>query len=58
MTKFEQVLQSVTDTILGKQEEVKTESKPSVGFATQKPKRKYTRRKKTTTKRKAKKLIS
>ena len=55
MTKFEEVLQSVTDTILGKQEEVKTKPEPSVGFATQKPKRKYTRRKKTTTKRKAKK---
>ena len=54
MTKFEQILQDVTDTILGKQE-VKTTSKPSVGFATQKPKRKYTRRKKTTTKRKTKK---
>tara|TARA_R100001463_G_scaffold109841_2_gene164546 strand:+ start:234 stop:401 length:168 start_codon:yes stop_codon:yes gene_type:complete len=55
MTKFEQVLQSVTETILGVQEEVKTPTKPTVGFSTEKPKRKYTRRKKTTTKRKAKK---
>ena len=55
MTKFEQVLQSVTETILGKQEEPTATSKPSVGFATQKPKRKYTRRKKATTKRKTKK---
>ena len=54
MTKFEQVLQSVTETILGVQE-VKTPTKPTVGFSTEKPKRKYTRRKKTTTKRKAKK---
>ena len=55
MTKCEQILQDVTDTILGKQEEVKKTSKPSVGFAKQKPNRKYTRRKKTTTKRKTKK---
>jgi len=47
MTKFEQVLQNVTDTILGKQEEVKTTSKPAVGFTAPKKKRKYTRRKKT-----------
>ena len=46
MTKFEQILQDVTDTILGKQEEVKT-SKPAVGFTAPKKKRKYTRRKKT-----------
>ena len=55
MTKFVQILQDVTDTILGKQEEAKTTSKTAVGFATQKPKRKYTRRKKTTTKRKPRK---
>ena len=54
MTKFEQILQDVTDTILGKPKKKKV-SKQTVGFATQKPKRKYTRRKKTTTKRKAKK---
>ena len=45
MTKFEEVIQSVTDTILGKQEEVKT-SKAAVGFTAPKKKRKYTRRKK------------
>ena len=45
MTKFEEVIQSVTDTILGKQEEVKA-SKPAVGFTAPKKKRKYTRRKK------------
>ena len=44
MTKFEQILQSVTDTILGKQET--KVSKPSVGFTAPKKKRKYTRRKK------------
>ena len=57
MTKFEQILQDVTDTILGKPKKKKV-SKQTAGFATQKPKRKYTRRKKTTTKRKAKKWIS
>ena len=54
MNKFIKVLNDVHDFIIGgieKQPEVKA----SMGFSTEKPKRKYTRRKKTTTKRKVKK---
>ena len=54
MNKFIKVLNDVHDFIIGgieKQPEVKA----SMGFSTEKPKRKYTRRKKTTTKKKVKK---
>ena len=54
MNKFIKVLNDVHDFIIGSTEK-QSKEKPKVGFSTEKPKRKYTRRKKTTTKRKAKK---
>ena len=53
MNKFIKVLNDVHDFIVGRVETQPEKSK--IGFSTEKPKRKYTRRKKTTTKRKAKK---
>ena len=53
MNKFIKVLNDVHDFIVGGVE--KQPEKSKIGFSTEKPKRKYTRRKKTTTKRKAKK---
>ncbi len=52
MTKFEQILESVTNFIVGS-EEVKKTTKVPVGFTAPKKKRKYTKRK--STKRKTKK---
>tara|TARA_B100001778_G_scaffold191437_1_gene157804 strand:- start:674 stop:847 length:174 start_codon:yes stop_codon:yes gene_type:complete len=51
------VMEDVTKFIMGEKEEslldLKRKTK-TIGFSAEKPKRKYTRRKKTTTKRKAK----
>jgi len=51
------VMEDVTKFIMGEKEEslldLKRKTK-NIGFSAEKPKRKYTRRKKTTTKRKAK----
>jgi len=53
MNNFIKVLNDVHDFIVGK---VETQpEKAQIGFSTEKPKRKYTRRKKTTTKKKVKK---
>ena len=54
MNKFMKVLNDVHEFIVGSIE-TQPEVKAKMGFSTEKPKRKYTRRKKTTTKRKAKK---
>jgi hypothetical protein len=54
MNKFIKVLNDVHDFIVGGVEK-QSKEKPKVGFSAEKPKRKYTRRKKTTTKRKVKK---
>ena len=52
MNNFMKVLNDVHDFIVGRVESQPEKSK--MGFVSEKPKRKYTRRKKTTTKRKAK----
>ena len=51
------VMEDVTKFIMGEKEESLLDLKrrtKTIGFSAEKPKRKYTRRKKTTTKRKAK----
>jgi len=48
MSKFLQVLNDVHEFIVGKAET--QPEKPRIGFSTDKPKRKYTRRKKTSVK--------
>ena len=53
MNNFLKVLNDVHDFIVGRVEVQPEKSK--IGFSTEKPKRKYTRRKKTTTKKKVKK---
>tara|TARA_A100001201_G_C4086967_1_gene200824 strand:- start:898 stop:1062 length:165 start_codon:yes stop_codon:yes gene_type:complete len=54
MNKFQKVLKDVHDFIVGGKEK-KSKAKTKLGFTTEKPKRKYTRRKKTTTRSKVKK---
>ena len=49
MNKFIKVLNDVHDFIIGSTEK-QSKEKPKVGFSTDKPKRKYTRRKKTSVK--------